>query len=64
MTSREFYNLLEINVFFRLIFLTRTWNIGMMEYWNNDLNKDDIPLFNFRQEEFYNNPSFHFLSEP
>jgi len=39
MTSRKFYNLLEIKVYFRLIFLTRTWNIGMMEYWNNDLKK-------------------------
>ena len=39
MTFRKFYNLLEIKVFFRLIFLTRTWNIGMMEYWNNDLKK-------------------------
>jgi len=38
----------------------------MMEYWNNDLKKkeDDIPLFNSRQKEFYNNPTFHFLSEP
>jgi len=39
MTSRKFYNLSEIKIFFRLIFLTRTWNIGMMEYWNNDLKK-------------------------
>ena len=39
MTSRKFYNLLEIKVFFRLIFLTRKWNIGMMEYWNDDLKK-------------------------
>jgi hypothetical protein len=39
LTSRKFYNLLKINVFFRLIFLTRTRNIGMMEYWNDDLKK-------------------------
>jgi hypothetical protein len=39
MTSRKFYNFLEIKVFFRIIFLTRTWNIGMMEYWNDDLKK-------------------------
>jgi hypothetical protein len=26
-------------VFFRLIFLTRTRNIGIMEYWNDDLKK-------------------------
>jgi len=39
MTFRKFYNFLEIKVFFRIIFLTRTWNIGMMEYWNDDLKK-------------------------
>ncbi|RLB77931.1 MAG: hypothetical protein DRH24_15315 [Deltaproteobacteria bacterium] len=39
MTSRKFYNFLEIKVFFRIIFLTRTWNIGMMEYWSDDLKK-------------------------
>jgi len=39
MTSRKFYIFLEIKVFFRIIFLTRTWNIGMMEYWNDDLKK-------------------------
>jgi len=37
--SRKFKKLLEIKVFIRLIFLTRTWNIGMMEYWNNELKK-------------------------
>jgi len=30
MAFRKFYNFLEIKVFFRIIFLTRTWNIGMM----------------------------------
>ena len=40
------------------------WNIGILEYWNDELKKDDIPPLNSRQEEFYNNPTFHFLSEP
>jgi len=39
LTFRKFYNLLKIMVFFRLIFLTRTWKNGMMEYWNDDLKK-------------------------
>jgi len=30
---------LKIKANFRLIFLTRTWKNGMMEYWNNDLKK-------------------------
>jgi len=30
---------LIIKAFLRLIFLTRTWNIGMMEYWNDDFKK-------------------------
>ena len=33
----------------------------MMEWW---FKEDDLPLFNSCQEEFYNNPTFHFLSEP
>ncbi len=39
MTSWKFYNLLKIKIFFRLMLLTRTWNNGMTEYWNNDLMK-------------------------
>jgi hypothetical protein len=39
LTSRNFYNLLKIKVFFKLTFLTRTWNNGMMEYWNDGLKK-------------------------
>jgi hypothetical protein len=39
LTSRNFYNLLKIKAFFKLIFLTQTWNNGMMEYWNDDLKK-------------------------
>ena len=39
LTSRNFYNLLKIKVFFKLIYLTQTWNNGMMEYWNDDLKK-------------------------
>jgi hypothetical protein len=29
----------------------------MMEYWNNDLKKDEIPSFNSFQDEFFNNPT-------
>ena len=39
LTSRKFNNLLKIKIFFRFIFLTRTWNNGMMEYWNADFKK-------------------------
>ena len=39
LTSRKFYNLLKIKIFFRLIFLTRIRDDGMMEYWNDDLKK-------------------------
>jgi len=39
LTSRKFYNLSKIKVFFRLIFLTRIRNDGMMKYWNDDLKK-------------------------
>jgi len=38
-TSRKFYNLMKIKEFYRLIFLTRTWKNGMMEYWNDELKK-------------------------
>jgi len=30
---------MKIHIVSILIFLTRTWKNGMMEYWNNDLNK-------------------------
>jgi hypothetical protein len=30
---------MKIHIVSRLIFLTRTWKNGMVEYWNNDLNK-------------------------
>jgi hypothetical protein len=30
---------MKIHIVYRLIFLTRTWKNGMVEYWNNDLNK-------------------------
>ena len=33
---------MKIQVMFRLIFLSRTWKNGMMEYWNNDLKKMTI----------------------
>ena len=33
------------------------WNDGILEWW---FKEDEIPLFNSRQEEFYNNPTFHF----
>ena len=39
MMSRRFYIISEIQVFFRLIFLTRAWIIEMMECWNNNLKK-------------------------
>jgi hypothetical protein len=39
LTSRKFYNLLKIKLFFRLIFLIRIRNDGILEYWNDDLKK-------------------------
>jgi hypothetical protein len=52
LTSWNFYNLLKIGVFLRLVVLPYTWNDGMVEYW-----KVEDPVFSgivFKRKYFIN----------
>jgi hypothetical protein len=40
------------------------WNDGILEYWNVDINIMLFICLILCQDNFYDNPIFHFLSEP